>query len=627
VDISDLINSTSKKLDFRKRIKTLKVFVIENINLKKDDYFISRDSNLLAKYILLGIGTILLVYIYRIFTLQILEYERFDKLSQRNYLRSEIIYPNRGLIYDRKSKILVKNVPKYVLNQNINKCLVTKNKDFGNCLEQIQKLSKHIEIDVEKVKERYSKNEIINIKRELSKDEAILVGSLKDIPSIEVSILPQREYSFNESMSHVLGFVGQSETKIGEYEGKMGIEKQYEDFLSGIAGSNIYKSDSLNSKLENYRQISPVAGKDIKLAIDSKMQNFTYEILMKKISSMPSAVGGAVVVQDPRNGDVLTLVNYPSFDVNKMSKGMSEKEYQELITNNSFPFLNRAISGVYPPGSVFKVVTASGILEEGIAKPEDKIFDEGFIKIGESVYGNWKRDGHGVVDYKRSMKVSNDTYYYIYSGGYKIPKGLGITGIYNWSKKYKLGELQGIDLPGESSGFIPDGRYKTWYLGDTFISAIGQGDVLATPLQMSVLMSYFANNQKVYAPRVVLEADNLVKKEKILYENLLSFNTFDVIKDSLREVNLPGGTAVPFFEFKNKHGFESAGKTGTSEYFDARYQKILTHAWYSGFAPYNQGEIVVTVFIESGGAGSSDAAPIARQVIDFYFENKNNNQE
>jgi penicillin-binding protein 2 len=306
-----------------------------------------------------------------------------------------------------------------------------------------------------------------------------------------------------------------------------------------------------------------------------------------------------------------------------MSKGFSEKEYQELVTKKSFPFLNRAISGVYPPGSVFKIVTASGILEEGIAKPEDSIFDEGYIKIGESVYGNWKRDGHGVVNYTRSMKVSNDTYYYIYSGGYKLPKGLGISGIYNWSKKYKLGEIQGIDLPGEALGFIPDGKYKTWYLGDTFISAIGQGDVLSTPLQMSVLMSYYANNQKAFVPRVVLEADNLVKKEKVLYENLLSTNNFEVIKNSLKEVNLPGGTAFPFFDFKLKNGFESAGKTGTSEYFDSRYKTVLTHAWYSGFAPYERGEIVVTVFIESGGGGSTDAAPIARKLMDYYFENKN----
>ena len=623
MDISDLIKFNSKKIDFRKRIKTLDVKTVDNLNLKKDDFFIDKNYKILSKILFFSLFFILIIYISKMYTLQILQFEKFNNLSQRNYLRSEIIYPNRGLVFDRNSNILVKNIPKYVLNQNINKCVVSKNRDFKNCLEHLENLSKVIEIDVNLIKSQYGKNEIIVLRRDISKDDAILIGSQKNIESIEVAVLPQREYTYSESMSHILGYVGQSEIKVGEYEGKMGIEKYYDNFLAGIPGSNVYKSDSYNTKLDNYQQISPIAGKDIKLSIDYRLQNYAYELLKDKVESMSSAVGGVVIAQDPRNGDVLALVNYPTFDINKMSKGFSEKEYQELVTKKSFPFLNRAISGVYPPGSVFKIVTASGILEEGIAKPEDSIFDEGYIKIGESVYGNWKRDGHGVVNYTRSMKVSNDTYYYIYSGGYKLPKGLGISGIYNWSKKYKLGEIQGIDLPGEALGFIPDGKYKTWYLGDTFISAIGQGDVLSTPLQMSVLMSYYANNQKAFVPRVVLEADNLVKKEKVLYENLLSTNNFEVIKNSLKEVNLPGGTAFPFFDFKLKNGFESAGKTGTSEYFDSRYKTVLTHAWYSGFAPYERGEIVVTVFIESGGGGSTDAAPIARKLMDYYFENKN----
>lgn len=623
MDILDLINLNSKKINFKKKNLLNKLSIVSNINIKKPDIYISSNSKLLSKLVFLAFLVISVLYISKLLNLQVFQYEKFNNLSQRNYIRSEIIHPNRGLIYDRNNNLLVKNVPRYFLNQNINKCVVSKNRDFTACIEQLDTIQKYIQFDKQRVINSFNKNEIITIKKELTKDEAILIGSLKGIESIEVSILPQREYLSEESMSHILGYVGQSETKIGEYEGKMGVEKYYEEFLAGIPGSDLYKSDSYNVKLDSYQQISPVAGKDIKLTIDFKLQEYTYQILKNKISSMPTAVGGVVIAQDPRNGDILALVNYPTFNVNKMTRGLTEQEYQELLKNNNAPFLNRAISGVYPPGSVFKIVTASGILQDRIAKPEDTIFDEGFIKIGESVYGNWKRDGHGVVDYTRSMKVSNDTYYYIYSGGYKVSKGLGIKGIYDWSKKYQLGELQGIDLPGESKGFIPDGKYKTWYLGDTFISAIGQGDVLSTPLQISSLMSYYANNQKTFVPRVVQEADNLVRKEKVLYENLLENDTFNVIKNSLKEVNLPGGTAVPFFNFKDKYGFYSAGKTGTSEYFDGRYQEILTHAWYSGFAPYDQGEIVVTVFLESGGAGSSDAAPIARSVIDFYFQNKN----
>lgn len=622
MDISDLINISAQKIDFKRRINNLRFIVIDNINLKQKDLFISSNSRILSIFLFISFIVIIFLFIWKLSNLQILNYEKYQNLSQKNYIRLEIIYPNRGLIYDRNGEILVKNVPKYILNQNINKCLIVKNKDFTNCRNQLENLHKYLEFDLENIVSKYDKLEIITLKKEITKDEAILVGSLKNIDSIEVSVLPQREYAYPSSMSQLLGYVGPSDTKFGEYEGKMGVEKYYQEFLSGIAGSNLYKSDSFNSKLDTYQQISPVAGKDIKLSIDSNLQNYAFELLKDKIISTTGAVGGVVIAQDPRNGDILTMVNYPTFDINKMTKGISETEYQDLITNNSYPFLNRAISGVYPPGSVFKIVTASGILQEEVAKPTDTIFDEGFIKVGESVYANWKLTGHGTVNLTKSMQVSNDTYYYIYSGGYKIPKGLGISGIYKWGRNYKLGEPLGIDLYGESAGFIPDGKYKTWYLGDTFITAIGQGDVLATPLQMSSLLSYYANNQKAYTPRVLLQADNLVRKEKVLYENLLKPENFEVIKNSLKEVNLAGGTAYPFFDFNIRHGFYSAGKTGTSEYFDSRYQKILTHAWYSGFAPYDQGEIVVTVFIESGGGGSTDAAPIARKIMDFYFENK-----
>ena len=618
MDISDLIKVYSKRINFKNKNLKLKLNLIENIYLEKTPLHVSKKNTFLAKCVIVSFFVIIFFYVWKLYSLQIVNYEKYNKLSENNYIRSEIIYPNRGLIYDRNNQILVKNVPKYILNQNTSKCVISKNRDFSNCENQLEIIKKYFEIDTNKVFSLYGKNDIILIKKELTKDEAIFIGSMKGIDSLEVSILPQREYEFPEGMSHLLGYVGQSDTRVGEYEGKLGVEKYYQEFLSGISGSNLYKSDSVNSKLDSYQQISPVAGKNIKLTIDANLQNYAYDLLKNKVESMSSAIGGVVLAQDPRNGDILVMANYPSFDINKMTKGISEKDYQELLKKDN-PFLNRAVSGVYPPGSVFKIVTASGILQEGIAKPEDKIFDEGFIKIGESVYGNWKRDGHGIVDFTRSMKVSNDTYYYIYSGGYKLPKGLGISGLYKWGKLYKFGDIQGIDLFGESEGFMPDGKYKTWYLGDTFISAIGQGDVLATPIQISSLLSYFANNQKTFTPRVVVEADNLIKKEKVLYENLLTSEVFSTIKNSLKEVNMPGGTGYPFFDFRLKNGFDSAGKTGTSEYFDSRYKKILTHAWYSGFAPYENGEIVVTVFLESGGGGADDAAPIARKVMDFYF--------
>ena len=621
MDLSDLIKHSSTKIN----IKKLKLGFKElgNILVLKENNLADKSSNRYLKLIFLTFILSLSIFAIRIFDLQVRNSDIYSKLAQNNFLRNEVIVPFRGLISDRNGEYLVKNVPKYVLNQNLSKCMIKKDKNYDRCLLELEKLSKIISIDVTKIREKYDTSELISVKGDITKEEAVLIGSNFELKSIEITILPQREYTFSESYSHILGYVGLSDTKIGVYEGKQGIESFYNSYLSGVPGSDVYKSDSLNNKLDEYSQISPINGKNIVLTIDSTLQNYAYELLREKIISKPNAVGGVIIAQDPRNGEILALANYPSFDVNKMTKGYSEKEFEELISKTNSPFLNRAVSGLYPPGSVFKLVTGSAILEEGVAKPKDSIFDPGYLIVGNNRYNNWKKDGHGVVDFNKAMRVSNDTYYYIYSSGYGGLKPLGISGISRWAEKFNFGSLTGVDLPSESRGFVPDGKYKDWFLGDTFITAIGQGDLLSTPIQVSTLTSYFANNQKAFVPKVVKEIDNFQKKDKVLIENLLNQENFETVKKSLEDVNLPGGTAYPFFDFKNVHNIRSAGKTGTSEYLDSRFGEVLTHAWYSGFAPYEQGEIVVTVFLESGGSGSADAAPLARKVMDFYFNSKN----
>lgn len=620
MDISDLIKYNSVKINLKK--------LKNNFNLKdclytkNTDNALDKRANLILNIIFFGFMFLIFVFIFQAFSLQIQNFDKYKNLAERNYLRNEIILPYRGLISDRNGEILVKNIPKYVLNQNLSKCMIKKDKNYENCLKELSSVSSVIEIDTENIKKQYEKTELVTIKKELTKEEAIKIGSLSNLNSIEITIFPQREYTYDESFAHILGYVGQSDSKIGVYEGKQGIESFYNNYLSGVPGLDVYKSDSLNNKLEEYSQISPINGKNMVLTIDAGLQNYSYQILEEKVKSYPGAIGGVIIAHNPQNGEILALVNYPSFSIDKMTKGLTDKEYSDLISKNNSPFLNRAVSGLYPPGSVFKLVTGSAILEEGIAAPKDTIFDQGFILIGNNRYANWKLDGHGIVDFVRAMKVSNDTYYYIYSGGFGGVKPLGISGISKWGDKFNFGKLTEIDLPSENKGFLPDGKYKDWFLGDTFITAIGQGDLLSTPIQVSVLTSYFATEQKAFVPKIVKEIDNFARKDRVLFENLMSSQNFETVKNSLKEVNMPGGTAFPFFNFEKVHGFSSAGKTGTSEYYDSRFGKILTHAWYSGFAPYDKGEIVVTVFLESGGGGSTDAAPVARKVMDFYFENK-----
>ena len=381
MDISYLIKQNSLFLNKGKSFFKNKFSQIENLNTKKLDPFYDNTANKLGKLFFYLIIIFLIVIIVRLLSLQVIDFEKYRLLSEKNYLRSEVITPNRGLIVDRNGEILVKNIPKYVLNQNLSKCRILKENNYDNCRKELLLLSNFIEINTKNIFEKYNeKVELLSIKKEITKEEAIRIGSLRDLKSIEISVTPLREYTFPISMSQLLGYVGPSSEKIGVYVGKQGIEEYYDNILSGVPGQIIYKSDSLNNKLDEYSKITPISGKDIKLSIDSKLQEYSFELLKDKVTKTPGIKGGAIVVQDPRNGEVLSLVNYPSFNLNQMTKGISEKDYQDLINQNNFPFLNRCVSSVYAPGSVFKLVTASGILEQGIASPQDKIFDEGFIK-------------------------------------------------------------------------------------------------------------------------------------------------------------------------------------------------------------------------------------------------------
>jgi len=612
------IEIPSPKKFVRRKFKVIDSFTEKQLDERFDSKF--------PKYInILSIlfGVLILVYTIRVFYLQIFNFNEFKTLSEKNYIRSTIIYPSRGLIFDRNGDFLVKNVPYFFIYQNIDKCLIRspEGNSFEECKNELQKLKKFIEFDEINILNKYFPGRVILIKKNLNKNNVnMLLTNLDDFRSIEVNVVPTRNYIYSISMSHILGYVSEGDSFDEKYEGKDGLELYYNDVLSGTKGFTQKKYDSTNQLLDTYSGVSPISGKNIKLTLDAKLQEYVYRKLKNKVESTKDSTGGSVVVQNPNTGEVLALVNFPSYDIQKFSDGISSKDYQELLDNPGKPFFNRAIAGAYPPGSVFKLVTASAILEENIAKSEDTIFDRGYIEIKNYRYHNWKLDGHGLVDVTRAVKVSNDTYFYIYTAGFEDKKGLGVSKLHDWALKFNISKKTEIDLPGEVPGFMPDGKNKDWYLGDTFITAIGQGDVLSTPIQTSVLMSYFAANQKAFKPYLVSEVDNASRKETLLFSNLMSDKNFQVVKNSLREVNNVGGTAYSFHDFKKKWGFDSGGKTGTSEFLKNGAMK--THAWYSGFAPYDKGEIVVTVFLEDGGGGSDDAAPLARDIIDFYFTQK-----
>ncbi|HDQ88757.1 MAG TPA: hypothetical protein ENN92_01255, partial [candidate division WWE3 bacterium] len=340
------------------------------------------------------------------------------------------------------------------------------------------------------------------------------------------------------------------------------------------------------------------------------------------------ARAGVVVAQDPKTGGILALVSYPSFDSQKMISNITSKELAEMESAGSFPFFNRAIGAGYAPGSTFKLVMGSAILEEKIATPATSIFDTGSISVAGYTFKNWKLDGHGEVNLLRALQVSNDPYFYIMGGGYGDITGLGIERIHKWANQFGFGAKTGIDLPGEITGFVPDADYKDWYLGDTYITSIGQGDFLATPLQVNVMTGFFANGGELLRPLVVKSVEgagngaangNGQNKKEVIAKDFVSPSTLATVREGVLRAASPGGTGYPVYDFADHHnGVVVAGKTGTSEYIDSNGE-YGTHAMFTAWAPYEDPEIVLTVFLEGGGSGAHDAAPVARRLLDYWF--------
>lgn len=582
--------------------------------------------------------SIFFIFVGRGFYLSVLNKDYYLSISQNNRIREVPILPERGVIYDRAGKVLARNKPSFSLILNVQQCSY-QFQDLTFCKDLVNKLQEKFnskgdistsfsressKIDIFRVFNQIEqKLGSIILLSSLQRDDILQIEALsKDYPGLSVVTASQRDYIYKESLSHVIGYVGLDKDIIG----KNGIEKVYDSTIKGTLGNKIVQVDSFGIESRIISQRDSFPGKDITLYLDVDMQTKAYELLKKEVD-LKKAKAGVVVAQDPDTGGVIALVSYPGFDPQKLSDGISSNDYNKLNEDPAAPFFNRAISAIYPPGSVFKMVSASAILMEKIVTSAFQIFDPGYLQIGIYVYHNWKLDGHGLVDLKRALQVSNDTYFYKTVGGYESLKGLGIKKLYEWATKFGFGKPTGIDLPAEASGFMPDGVYKTWYLGDTYITAIGQGDSLATPLQVNNMVSYFANGGKIFEPHVVKSINGVRDiPSKLLNENMLDSESYDVIREGMHLAVSPGGTAYPLFDFPQKHsGIRLAGKTGTSEYTDPD-GTARTHAWLSVFGPfdddpkYNNKKIVLTVLLEGGGAGSSDAAPVARALMDFWFQ-------
>jgi penicillin-binding protein 2 len=390
---------------------------------------------------------------------------------------------------------------------------------------------------------------------------------------------------------------------LGNLVGRGGVEEKYDSWLRGKDGGEVFEVNALGEKIREIGIQQPVPGKDLYLNIDAELSKVAFEALEGRT--------GAVVATEAKTGAVLVLVSSPSFNPEKITS--------EVLTDQSRPMFNRAVVGLYPPGSTFKIVTATAGLEEGKIDANTLYEDSGEIRVGNYVYKNWYFTQYGRTEGKinivRAIKRSTDTFFY------KVGEWVGPSRLAKWAWAFGLGKPTGIDLPIEAAGKIPEPETDQWFLGNTYHFAIGQGDLLVTPLQVNVMTSIIANEGKMCKPYIVNSKFQVPNSKKIPNSKFqieeckdlrLGSETLRVVKEGMREACAPGGTAFPLFNFSPA----VACKTGTAEFGDPVGR---THAWLTAFAPVDDPQIVVTALVEAGGEGSSVAAPIVKKVLEEWF--------
>ncbi|MBI2019417.1 penicillin-binding protein 2 [Candidatus Daviesbacteria bacterium] len=524
----------------------------------------------------------------RLFHLQIVKGAANKELADGNRIQVKIIHAPRGVIYDRNGKILAANSPAFRLT----------NPDSASR------------------KTRF-----------VSREQAMEWEVKNDPRALNLEVDNVRNYPMGEKFAHVIGYVGEiSDTELklerfknyrsGDQTGKMGTEAQYETLLRGTDGGEIIEVDSKGRKLRTLRLQPPKPGQNIYLSIDASLQEKIYDLIQESLVKSGTCCAAAVA-QDPSNGKILALVSFPSFDPNLFTKNENDEAVGQILSGLNSPVLNRVIGGTYPPGSTFKIITSMAALASGKVQPDTTVEDRGEMYLGPYRFTNWYFNQYGKVEgpvnMAKALQRSNDTYFY------RISQIIGEGLIQDWSKKLYLGNLTGIDLPGESKGLVPDNDWKQktygtpWYPGDTLHMSIGQGFVLATPIQILGATSFIGVGGSIYRPQLLLDS-----KPQIIVADLAAKDQIKIVYEGLRLVTKEGGTAWPFFAFP----ISTAGKTGTAEFGDP---KNRTHAWYTSFAPAENPTIALTVLMEGAGEGSSVAAPIAKEVYRWYFsEDKNN---
>ncbi len=574
---------------------------------------------------------VFLVLFGKLFHLQVVFGAKNRRLSDSNHYRRQIIRAPRGIIYDRYGEPLVENRPGFSLVWD--PPVASKDSyflNFENFVKDgnfIDELASIVDVSSDNLKsklEQSTDGSPVVLATGLDREQIMEVEMEFPLPFLSTEVVPLRHYFFGEEFAHVLGFTSEasledlqlfSNLEMGARVGKSGLEREFDLLLRGHSGERVLEVDVWGETVTEKARKEAEAGQVLRTSLDKELQSRVYAELKKGIEDS-GATGGAVVALDPGSGEILSLVSFPSYDPNQFVLGVDPDLYRKWETDARKPLFDRAISGAYPPGSIFKPIVATAALEEGVVGATEIVNCKGAISVGSFVYRDWDLSGHGPVDLVDAIAKSCDIYFYTVGGGYGGFRGLGPDLISGWAQNFGLGNQLGLDFPWEATGLVPNPKWKEdvkgekWYLGNTYHFSIGQGDLLVTPLQITNALSAIVNGGTLYRPTFLRGSSSY----RVLRENLAPPESLAKVREGMRAACQPGGTAYPFFDFP----VEVGGKTGTAE--TGRGDE--THAWFFVYGPAEDAEIVLTVFLENGGSGSHHAAPVARKILDWYFSNR-----
>lgn len=585
---------------------------------------------------LLGMGVLVVVLVWRYFDLQVLRHEDFVTRAERNRIHVRAIPPPRGLIFDRNGVLLADNRPGFILS-----IVIERAGDLDRLLAELQRLIPLGETEVERFRQLVARRrpyESVPLRYNLSEEEqSVLAVNEYRLDGVEISAQLVRHYPQGAMLAHVLGYMGridEDELKSldadgyrGVYSiGKAGLERFYEKELLGRPGYEYAETNARGRVMRVIERIEPSAGQNLRLHLDLRLQQVSYAAL--------AGERGAVVAIDVRDGGVLALASAPGFDPNPFVTGISGAAYRELIQSPDRPLFDRATRGQYPPGSTVKPLFALAAIDSGVVTPATRIYDPGFFRLENSShrYRDWKRGGHGAVTMRDAVVQSCDVFFYT------VGVRMGIDRLHKMGAAFGLGAQTGIDLPSEAAGVMPSREWKrgargaAWYPGDTVNTSIGQGFTTATPLQLAVAAMRIATRGELRAPRLARTLGQTPVQAPLEERRIeLAATTWDGVIDAMRGVAADQrGTARAALAAMGPMHYSLAGKTGTAqvvgikqnERYDARRlaKEQLDHALFIAFAPVEAPRIAVAVIVENGEHGSSTAAPVARQVIDAYFE-------